>query len=103
MKRAVSARRQCARGHMFDCRGMIVDLDPVFTVGAAWCGRVERSGLAADRFRYQIRVHDKEYAACVAGLSLVGEGTGKPVNHPAPGDFIAAFGHGICQTARQAN
>jgi heat shock protein HspQ len=103
MKQAKFTIGQCVCHRLFDYRGVIVDVDPVFMGSAAWYDRVARSQPPKDQPWYHILVHDQAHETYVAERNLVEDDTLEPVNNPMLRDFFVDFDRGIYQTGRQTN
>jgi len=103
MKQAKFTIGQCVYHRLFDYRGVIVDVDPVFMGSDAWYDQVARSRPPKDAPWYHILVHDEDNETYVAERNLVEDDTREPVNHPMLGDFFVDFERGIYHTGRQTN
>ncbi|MGD8620288.1 MAG: heat shock protein HspQ [Gammaproteobacteria bacterium] len=103
MKQAKFTIGQCVYHRLFDYRGVIVDVDPVFMGSDAWYDQVARSRPPKDEPWYHILVHDEEHETYVAERNLVEDDTREPVNHSMLGDFFVDFDRGVYQTGRQTN
>jgi len=103
MKQAKFTIGQCVYHRLFDYRGVIVDVDPVFMGSESWYDQVARSHPPKDEPWYHILVHDEDHETYVAERNLVEDDTREPVNHPMLGDFFVDFDRGIYHTGRQTN
>ena len=103
MKQARFAIGQCVYHRLFDYRGVVVDVDPVFTGSDAWYEQVARSRPPKNEPWYRVLVHDANYETYVAERNLIEDATLEPVNHPMLGDFFAGFNQGFYHTGRQIN
>lgn len=103
MKQARFAIGQCVYHRLFDYRGVIVDVDPVFMGSDDWYGQVARTRPPRDAPWYHILVHDGDRQTYVAERNLVEDDSLEPVNHPMLGDFFVDFDRGVYHTGRQAN
>jgi heat shock protein HspQ len=103
MKQAKFTIGQCVCHRLFDYRGVIVDVDPVFMGSDAWYGQVARSRPPKDAPWYRVLVHNEEHETYVAERNLFEDDTREPVNHPLLADYFVAFDQGIYHTGRQIN
>lgn len=103
MKQARFAIGQCIYHRLFDYRGVVVDVDPVFTGSDAWYERVARSRPPKNEPWYRVLVHEANYETYVAERNLVEDVTGEPVSHPMLGNFFTGFEQGSYRTGRPAN
>ena len=74
------------RHRMFDFRGVIFDIDPVFANSEEWYQSIpEGVRPSKDQPFYHLLAENVEssYVAYVSQQNLVGDDTGEPVNHPA--------------------
>ena len=103
MKQAKFTIGQCVCHRLFDYRGVIVDVDPVFMGSDAWYDQVARSRPPKDAPWYRVLVHNEGYETYVAERNLLQDDTREPVNHPLLADYFVAFDQGIYHTDRQIN
>lgn len=102
-KRAKFIIGQCIYHRWFDCRGVIMGVDPVIMEIAAWYDRGARSHPPKDQSRYHILVHDEDNETCVADRNLIEDNTRGPVHHSMQGDPFVDLDRVICHTGRQKN
>jgi heat shock protein HspQ len=79
---------------MFDYRGVIVDVDPVFQGADEWYETVARSRPPKDRPWYHVLVHDATHTTYVAERNLEADESGRPVVHPLVEEFFVSFDNG---------
>jgi len=103
MKQARFSIGQCIHHRLFDYRGVIVDVDPVFMGSDTWYDQVARSSPPKDEPWYHVLVHDKNNQTYVAERNLVEDGSLEPVNHPMLRDFFVEFDRGFYHTGRVSN
>lgn len=103
MKRANFIIGQHIYHRLFDCRGVIMGVDPIITEIAAWFDRGARRRPPKDQSRYHILVHDEDNETCVAERNLIEGNTRGPVHHSMSGDCFVDLDRGICHTGRQKN
>ena len=84
---------------LFDYRGVVVDVDPIFQGTEDWYNTVARSRPPKDEPWYHIIVHNAEHFTYVAERNLEHDNSNEPVNHPEIDMFFADFrdGHYITQ------
>jgi len=103
MSRAAFHIGQLVQHKLFEYRGVVYDVDPVFQGTEAWYANVARSRPPRDRPWYRVLVDGKGTETYVAERNLepdTGEG---PVDHPKVPKFFTGFENGIYQYRRDAN
>ncbi len=88
---------------LFDYRGVVVDVDPVFQGSEAWYEAMARSRPPKDRPWYHVLVHEAEHMTYVAERNLEPDDSGAPVRHPAIGLYFEGFEDGRYLARRRAN
>jgi heat shock protein HspQ len=78
----------------FGYRGVIVDVDPVFSLSDDWYEEVARSRPPKDRPWYHVLVDDGDSTTYVAERHLTPDGNEAPIEHPMLGDFFTHFEDG---------
>ena len=78
----------------FGYRGVVVDVDPVFSGTDAWYEAVARSRPPRDRPWYHVLVHEAEHATYVAERHLEADESGQPISHPEVGAYFSRFEDG---------
>jgi len=68
---------------VFNYRGVIVDVDPVFQGTGAWYEKVALSRPPKDKPWYRVLVHNARHETYVAERHLAHDTSGEPVNHPS--------------------
>ena len=76
---------------LFDYRGVIVDVDPVFSGSDDWYERVARSRPPKDKPWYHVLVDDGEHNTYVAEQNLEADWSNEVVNHPLIDELFADF------------
>ncbi len=94
---------QVVHHRLFDYRGVIVDVDPVFQGTDEWYEQVARSRPPKDQPWYHVLVDNAGGETYVAERNLEPEHSGEPINHPLVEDFFAAFEDGAYLPARRDN
>jgi heat shock protein HspQ len=79
----------------FDYRGVIVDVDAVFSGTPDWYEQVALSRPPKDRPWYHVLVHGAAQETYVAERHLEPDDSGEPVDHPYVGHFFSEFRDGV--------
>lgn len=94
MPEIVSARfsiGDVVRHRMFDFRGVVFDIDPIFANSEAWYDAIpEGIRPAKDQPFYHLLAEgpDEHYVAYVSQQNLLGDDSGDPVDHPGIGSLF---------------
>ncbi|MEQ9638806.1 MAG: heat shock protein HspQ [Alphaproteobacteria bacterium] len=102
MAQAQFAIGQVIRHKLFGYRGVIFDVDPVFSGSDEWYQRMARSRPPKDRPWYHVLVHDAVHTTYVAEQNLDLDDTGEPIVHPQVQDFFEALDDGRYLARRRA-
>jgi len=78
----------------FDYRGVVVDVDPVFSGTQEWYEQMARSRPPKDRPWYHVLVHGATHRTYVAERHLERDDSGEQVLHPELGQFFDLFQDG---------
>ena len=73
---------QLIHHRLFDYRGVIVDVDPVFQGSEQWYDEVARSRPPKDKPWYHVLVHEGEHQTYVAERNLEPDSCADPIRHP---------------------
>lgn len=86
---------------LFDYRGVIVDVDPIFQGTEEWYEQVARTRPPKDRPWYHVLVHGARHETYVAERHLEADASGEPIDHPQLPLYFAEFRDGsyVCQRA----
>ena len=79
---------------LFDYRGVIVDVDPVFSGSEDWYDRVAKSRPAKNRPWYHVLVDDGENNTYVSEQNLEADWSQEAVDHPLIPELFAGFEDG---------
>jgi heat shock protein HspQ len=79
---------QLIHHRLFDYRGVIVDVDPVFQGSEEWYEQVARSHPPKDKPWYRVLVHEAEHETYVAERNLEADPSGDPIRHPLVDAFF---------------
>ncbi len=88
---------EVVRHRLFDFRGVIFDVDPVFANSEEWYQAIpEDVRPAKEQPFYHLLAEnaDASYIAYVSQQNLVADGAPEPVDHPAVGDLFERFADG---------
>lgn len=94
---------QLIRHKLFDYRGVVFDVDPVFNATEAWYEHVARSRPPKDEPWYHVLVHDHAHTTYVAERNLEADPSGNPIVHPALDELFATFSDGQYVVSRTIN
>lgn len=83
---------QLVRHKLFEYRGVVFDVDPVFLGTEAWYEQVARSRPPKDRPWYHVLVHDAVHTTYVAERNLEPDFETAPIRHPQVAELFAELG-----------
>ncbi len=86
---------QLVRHRLFDYRGVVFDVDAVFSGDEGWYEQMARSRPPKDKPWYHVLVHDGTHTTYVAERNLTPDPAPEPVRHPAVESLFAAFRDGV--------
>jgi heat shock protein HspQ len=81
---------QLVHHRLFDYRGVIVDVDPVFQGSEEWYEQVARSRPPKDKPWYRVLVHDGEHETYVAERNLESDPSNDPIRHPRLAELFSS-------------
>lgn len=102
-KHAIATVGQLVRHKLFDYRGVVVDVDPVFMQSEQWYDAVARSRPPKDEPWYRVLVHNSNQQTYVAQRNLELDDSQEPVNHPQLGEFFERFDEGRYISSQRRN
>ena len=88
------------RHRLFDFRGVIFDIDPVFANSEEWYESIpENMRPSKDQPFYHLFAENAEnsYIAYVSQQNLLSDGSGEPIDHPNVTDLFLPFAKGRYQ------
>ena len=85
---------QVVRHRLFNYRGVIFDVDPVFSGSEDWYQQVARSRPPKDQPWYHVLVSEADHTTYVAERNLDADPSGLPVEHPELEQFFSGFDSG---------
>jgi len=94
---------QLIHHRLFDYRGVIVDVDPVFQGSDEWYVQVARSRPPRDKPWYRVLVHEAEHETYVAERNLEPDTTREPIQHPQLNDFFSGLNEGSYRLRSRRN
>jgi heat shock protein HspQ len=94
---------QLTHHRLFDYRGVILDVDPVFMGSDEWYEQVARSRPPKDRPWYRVLVHGAEHETYVAERNLEPDSSTAPIEHPRLPELFTAFEGGRYRPVMRAN
>lgn len=88
---------------LFDYRGVIIDVDPIFQGSPQWYDQVALSRPPKDQPWYHVLVHQAEHQTYVAERNLEADETGGAVVHPLIATYFEAFTGGVYRPRSKTN
>jgi heat shock protein HspQ len=85
---------QVVHHKMYNYRGVIFDVDPVFLGTEEWYDQVALSRPPKDKPWYHVLVHTATHTTYVAERNLEADDSGEGVRHPLLEDYFADFRDG---------
>ncbi len=76
---------------LFNYRGVIFDVDPVFQGSEEWYVKVALSCPPKDEPWYNVLVHNAFHETYVAERNLIPDSSIEPINHPLIEDFFELY------------
>ena len=89
---------QVIHHRIFDYRGVIVDVDPVFSGTDEWYETTALSRPPKDKPWYHVLVNGAAHQTYVAERNLEPDESGMPVDHPLLGEFFTELNNGVYVT-----
>lgn len=85
---------QLVHHRKYDYRGVIVDVDPVFSGTEEWYEQMARSRPPKNAPWYHVLVDGAQHMTYVAERHLEPDESGRQIDHPALGNFFDSFENG---------
>ena len=85
---------QVVHHKMFNYRGVVFDVDPVFLGTEEWYEQVALSRPPKDKPWYHVLVHTATHTTYVAERNLEADTSGEGIRHPQLEDYFADFRDG---------
>ena len=94
---------QLVHHRLFDYRGVILAIDPIFQHSDEWYRQMAKSQPPKDRPWYHVAVHDATHRTYVAEQNLEPDASGLPIKHPEVEHVFEAFEQGRYVAPRRWN
>jgi heat shock protein HspQ len=94
---------QLVHHRLFDYRGVVIDVDPVFSLSEEWYEQVAKSRPPKDAPWYRVLVGGASHETYVAEQNLEEDAVGSPIEHPLLEDFFDTFKNGHYVRSRALN
>ena len=101
--RARFAVGELVEHRLFGYRGVVFDVDPVFSGSDEWYEQVARSRPPKDAPWYRVLVGGAAHETYVAERNLKEDDSGAPIEHPLLSAFFDAFENGHYVRSRSLN
>ncbi|MFQ5994607.1 MAG: heat shock protein HspQ [Acidiferrobacterales bacterium] len=88
---------------LFDYRGAIIDVDPIFLGTDEWYEQMAQTRPPKDKPWYRVLVHNAEHTTYVAERNLEPDDARAPIGHPLVDIMFGAFQDGYYVTRRSLN
>ncbi len=103
MSKAAFFVGQLVEHRLFNYRGVIVDVDAVFSGTDEWYETVARTRPPKDKPWYRVLVHGQASETYVAERNLEEDRSQEPIEHPLVERFFVAFENGVYVSRRGIN
>lgn len=94
---------QLVRHKLFDYRGVVFDVDPIFMGSDEWYETVARTRPPRENPWYHVLVHGADHTTYVAERNLEPDTSTAPIHHPLVESFFTRFDNGEYFTDRTCN
>ena len=94
---------QLIQHRLFNYRGVIVDVDPVFSGTDEWYEAVARTRPPKDQPWYHVLVHGQASETYVAERNLTEDFSQDPIDHPAVEIYFSRFENGVYVSRQGVN
>ena len=88
---------------LFEYRGLVFDIDPVFSGTEEWYDTVAKSRPPKDAPWYHVLVHEADHTTYVAERNLIAFAGADYIDHPLLPAFFDGFQDGVYQPKRDLN
>lgn len=92
---------QIVHHKLFDYRGVIFEIDPVFMLGDEWYQQVAKSRPPKDKPWYHVMVDNAVHTTYVAQQNLEVAKDLQPIDHPDIGELLGDFDNGRYSIQKQ--
>lgn len=94
---------QIVRHKLFDYRGVVIDVDPEFSLGDAWYEHMALSRPPKDQPWYHVLRDGTDVRTYVAERNLEADASGEPISHGELDDFFIGLADGVYVSSRRDN
>ena len=94
---------QLVQHALFNYRGAVIDVDPVFENDDDWYEQVALSRPPKDKPWYRVLVHNTVHETYVAERNLQADNSAEAINHPMVNSYFDEFSEGRYSMQRQFN
>ena len=94
---------QLVQHTLFNYRGAVIDVDPVFQNDDDWYEQVALSRPPKDKPWYRVLVHNTVHETYVAERNLQTDNSTEAINHPMVNSYFDEFSEGRYSMQRQFN
>ena len=94
---------QLVQHTLFNYRGAVIDVDPVFENDDDWYEQVALSRPPKDKPWYRVLVHNTVHETYVAERNLQADNSTEAINHPMVNSYFDEFSEGRYSMQRQFN
>ena len=94
---------QLVQHALFNYRGAVIDVDPVFENDDDWYEQVALSRPPKDKPWYRVLVHNTVHETYVAERNLQTDNSTEAINHPMVNSYFDEFSEGRYSMQRQFN
>ena len=88
---------------LFNYRGVVIDVDPIFQNSDEWYEQVALSRPPKDKPWYRVLVHNAVHETYVAEQNLAADASGEAINHPLVNAYFDKFQNGRYLSERPVN
>ncbi len=88
---------------LYDYRGVLVDVDPLFSGTEEWYEQMALTRPPRNEPWYYVLVHGAVHTAYAAEQNLEPDSSEEPINHPEVNDYFCRFENGLYIIRRSSN
>lgn len=94
---------QVIQHRLFNYRGVVIDVDPIFQNSDEWYNQVALSRPPKNQPWYRVLVHNAVHETYVAERNLEADQSGDPVSHPLLDSYFDKFSEGRYVSDKKVN
>ncbi|MAG95570.1 MAG: heat shock protein HspQ [Alphaproteobacteria bacterium] len=94
---------QTVQHKLFDYRGVVVDVDPVYSGSDEWYERMALSRPPKDAPWYHVLVDEAVHATYVAERNLQNDPSTEPIRHPLVDEYFSGLRDGLYLNRQKTN